>query len=55
MLYIAANYHCMQFQRKLKHQTWENGKKKLVLGPILAPLAQIWVQKIFVIFTSSRS
>ena len=27
MLYIAASYHCMQFQGKLMNQTWKNGKK----------------------------
>ena len=27
MLDIAASYHCMQFQRKLMNQTWENRKK----------------------------
>ena len=43
MLDIVAGYHCMQFQGKLMNQTWKNGKKKLVLGPILAHLAQIWV------------
>ena len=35
---IIANNHCMQFQEKLKNQTCENGKKPLVLGPILAYL-----------------
>ena len=27
MLYIITSYHCMQFQQKLMHQTWENGQK----------------------------
>ena len=27
MLYIVANYYCMQIQGKLMYQTWENGKK----------------------------
>ena len=27
MLDIVASYHCMQFQGKLKNQTWETGKK----------------------------
>ena len=27
------------------NQTWENGKKKLILVPILVPLAQIWARK----------
>ena len=27
MLYIVANYHCMQFQGKSINKTWENGKK----------------------------
>ena len=26
MLDIVASYHCLQFQGKLKNQTWENGK-----------------------------
>ena len=38
---IVASYNCMQFQGKLKNQTWENGKKNLVLGPNLTPLAQM--------------
>ena len=42
----------MQFQGKLINQTWENGKKNLVSGPMLA---HIWVPKIvFVDFTSTR-
>ena len=27
MLDIAVSHQCMQFQRKLINQTWENGKK----------------------------
>ena len=27
MLYIVASYRCMQFQRKLMNQTWENGNE----------------------------
>ena len=38
MLDIVASYHYMQFQGELKNQTWENGKKKLVSGPILAQI-----------------
>ena len=53
MLYIAVSYHCMQFQGKLMNQTWKNGKKTS-FGHILAPLAQIWVPKIFFMdFTST--
>ena len=49
--YIVASYHCMQFQEKLMNQTWEDGKKPLVLGPMLA---QIWDKKIFFLgFTST--
>ena len=38
MLDIVASYHYMQFQGELNNQTWENGKKKLVSGPILAQI-----------------
>ena len=48
MLEIVANYHCMQFQGKLMNQTWEIAKN-LVLGPILAHLAQIRATKFFFI------
>ena len=52
---IVASYHCMQFQGKLMNQTWEQGKKNLVSGPILDPLAQIWALKIFFVdFISTR-
>ena len=27
------------------NQTWENGKKAVISGPILAPLAQLWTTK----------
>ena len=27
MLDIVASYHSVQFQRKLRNQTWENSKK----------------------------
>ena len=47
MLDINASYHWMQLQEKLRDQTWENGKKKLVLGLIFAYLAQIWTAKFF--------
>ena len=46
MLDILASYHCMQFQEKLINQTWENGKKNLVLGPILTHLAKIQAKKL---------
>ena len=46
MLDIIASYHCVQFQGKLKSQTWENGKK-IVLGLILANLAQIRAANFF--------
>ena len=46
MLRIVASCHCMQFKEKLMNQTWENDKKKLVLGPILSPLTQTWALKI---------
>ena len=42
MLYIVASYHSIKFQEKVMDQTWENGKKTLVFGPIVAPLAKIW-------------
>ena len=44
MLCIVASYHRMQFQGKLKNQTWKNSKKHFS-GPILVPLAQICAQK----------
>ena len=48
-------YHSMQFKGKIMNQTWENSKN-LVLGSILAHLAQIWVHKIcFVDFTLTSS
>ena len=43
MLGIVTSYHCMQFQRKLMNQAWENGKKTSFwalfwpLGPNFGP------------------
>ena len=55
MLYIVTRYYCMQFQQKLMNQTWEKGKKKLVLCLILTLLAQIWTPKTFFVdFISIR-
>ena len=42
MLDIVASYHCMQFHEKLEKMT-----KNLVLGLILAYLAQIWATNFF--------
>ena len=54
MLGIVTSYHCMQFQRKLMNQAWENGKK-LVFGPYFDPLAQILAPKSFLVeFTCTR-
>ena len=36
MSHIVASYYCMQFQRKLIHQTWENDKKPS-FGPNFGP------------------
>ena len=47
MLDIVASYHCMQFHGKLMSQTWENGKKKVILGATLVCLTQIWTPKNF--------
>ena len=44
---VVPSYHPMQFTGKLMSQTWENGKKNLISGPILAHLAQIWAPNIF--------
>ena len=49
MLEIVASYHCMQFQRKLMNQTWENSKKPS-FGPDFGPICpnlgyQIFIQK----------
>ena len=30
MLEIVASYHCMEIQRKIVNQTWENGKTPFV-------------------------
>ena len=38
---IVQSHHLVQFKGKLMNQTWENGKKKLILGPILACFTQI--------------
>ena len=32
---IVASYHCMQFREKLMNQSWKNGRKNLVSGPLL--------------------
>ena len=37
MLDIVASYHCMQFEGKLKNQTWENGEKKPSFGSNFGP------------------
>ena len=47
MLAIVASYDCIQFHRKLMTQTWENGKKNLLLDPIFAHLAEIRVDFFF--------
>ena len=44
MLEINARYHCMQFQEKLKNQTWENGKKTS-FGPDFGQFGQPIFQK----------
>ena len=37
------------------NQTWENGKKNIISGPILACLARIWAPKTFFAdFTSTE-
>ena len=36
MLWIAESYNCMQFQGKLRNQTWEN-RKKPSLGTDFGP------------------
>ena len=36
MLNIVASYHCMQYQRKLINQTWENDRKPS-FGPDFGP------------------
>ena len=49
-LLVARHYSkqdTMQFKEKLINQTRENGKKKLVSGPILAYSAQIRAAKTF--------
>ena len=55
MLDIDANYHFMQFQRKLMNLFLENGKKPSFSPDFGLFFAQIWSPKIlFVGFTSSR-
>ena len=44
---IVPKYHPMQFKQKLMNQTWENGKKKLILGLILARVGPNLVSKNF--------
>ena len=46
MLDIVASYHCIQFQRKLMNQTWENSQKH-GFGPDFGPNlgGQIFFQK----------
>ena len=57
MLYIVESYYCVQFQGKLMNQTWENDKTPN-FKPDFAPLAQMWVQKLFFVeftlYTLSR-
>ena len=52
---IVASYYCILFQEKLKNQTWENGKKKLILGLTLAHLAKFGLQFFFFIFKNLAS
>ena len=48
MLDIVASYHCIQFQRKLMNQTWENSQKH-GFGPDFGPNlgGQIFFSKIW--------
>ena len=56
LLDIVPSYHPIQFKGKLIYQTWENGKRKLILGQILANFAQIWAPQIyFMRFTSTNN
>ena len=51
---IVASYNCMQFQGKLKNQTWENGKKKPSLGTKFDPFGpNVGPKKFFIDFTST--
>ena len=43
MLYIVANYHCMQFQEKLMNQL-EKIAKNLLLGPQFF-FSKIWLRQ----------
>ena len=52
---IVASYYCILYQEKLKNQTWENGKKKLILGLTLAHLAKFGLQFFFFIFKNLAS
>ena len=45
-LNVVLGYYPMQFKRKLMNQTLKNSKK-LISGPILARLPQIWGPKFF--------
>ena len=47
---VVQSYHTMKFKGKLMNKTCKNEKKKLISGPILSHLAQIWAPKI--VFTS---
>ena len=53
MLNIVASYHCMQQQRKLMNQTWENDKKPS-FGPDFGPFDPNLGPIFFVDFTSTR-
>ena len=54
MLYIVANYHCMQFQGKPKNQTLENGKKPS-FGPNFCPVGPNSACHFFFFFQTSGS
>ena len=47
LLNIVRSYYHIQFKAKLMNEAWENGKKKLILGPILPLLSKICPLKIF--------
>ena len=56
LLDIVPSYHPIQFKGKLIYQTWEKGKRKLILSQILANFAQICAPKIyFMRFTSTNN
>ena len=46
MLAIIASYHYMHFQGKIINKIWENDKKNLVSGQILAHVVQIQAAKL---------